>query len=163
MKKEVSFIILVVMCLTLCACGNKTNPQANDAPSGKFEISEDGKIIVTKTFLEQEEYNPTDALSSYLDLALLFQMNRAASARNDVHSSGWETKVKFSSYEITDTEFIDDCTIEIYGKLYGETVYDDSATCTFTVEVHFEEDSGNESGYSVCVDHWGLGNEYRVD
>ncbi len=60
-------------------------------------------------------------------------------------------------------EFLDDCTIRVYGKLYGKTVYDDPATCTFTVDAYFEEYAKNESGYSVDLDNWVLWVHYSID
>lgn len=167
MNRTRTLILALVLCLSLCACGNGSSPAGEpaqtSAPSGKFEISEDGKIILTKEFLEDEEHNPADAISSALDFRLLWRMNSAADARNQVRMTGWGTKVKFSSYEVTDVEFLDDCTIRVYGKLYGKTVYDDPATCTFTVDACFEESEKNESGYSVDLDNWGLGAYYSID
>ncbi len=55
MKKIISILLSLAMCLSFAACGNGSSPAGEptqtSAPSGKFEISEEGKIILTKEFL----------------------------------------------------------------------------------------------------------------
>lgn len=163
MKKLIPLLLTLALCLCLCACKSNSadsKPSVSESiSSGKFELSGDGKIIITDEFLECE---PTEAVLDKLDSLLLWHMNSASSARVEASMVGWEDEIKFSSYEVTSTEFIDNCTVEVRGNLYGKTPDGDSAESTFTVEAYFKEDTEADCGFSVCFDSWGLASKYTI-
>ena len=138
MKKVISLLLALSMLFVLCGCGNAPSEDSN-------KISASG--------LEQELL---DALKNDAAGMLLYKMNSFAEARKSV-SPGWETGVKFTSYEFTSVERVDDFTIRAYGKVYGKTVYSDPVSCTFEVNAWFETSDGG----NTLKTQYGLGRELK--
>ena len=146
-KRYLLLIVTLLIMATLCACGN----------SGKSKDPNENKIVITAEFLEEEL---ADEITAKIDAQIIRKMNGFASKRKGT-STGWEDGAKFTDYETTSVELVDDYTVRVYGKLYGTTDYGDSATGKFSIKVWCEKDAESEQGYTMRIE-WGLDGQLTI-
>jgi len=140
MKKTVSLILALVMCISLCACGSnsKNTPDPNE-----------NKILITSDM----EDRFIEVLATKIDRDLLKQMNTFATNRKNDDWEGWRNFSEFTRYTTTDMEMIDSYTARVYGKVFGNSVYGDPISCNFQIDAWCEEDEQKPYGFSVEVSY----------
>ena len=141
MKKIISLILALMVCLSLCACGGRN--------SGGYDPSK-GNVLITKDMLpEIRAAVLSDGDSSSLNFLFESDALRAANARISAGGSSYQDIKTFSSIKITSEDYEDEWHYCFYGKIFGKDDFNKSISLDFSLSVYCPESETDSRGYTV--------------
>ncbi len=152
MKKIITVILLIVMSISVCACGTSKKNQERDPNAGKLLLSEELVAVMEAGF--------NDEVGGY-SIGLCPNGERIKSNANST-AQMMDIDIRFDSYEITSYEKVDDYNYSADITLFGEiTMLGTDVKVDVDAELYFSE-ADNEDGYAFRVYCSGLREKLRT-